>query len=57
MAAFPMGVWLVLVIITSRYYGIASVTTNVPSTVYIGKLLVYLPADVKPVTILPSYSV
>lgn len=42
MAAFPMGLWLVLVIITSWYYGIASVNTTVPSTVYIGKPLVYL---------------
>ncbi|KAL9961487.1 hypothetical protein ACROYT_G030434 [Oculina patagonica] len=35
MAIFPMGTWLAFVIVTSWFYGIASVTTSVPSTVYI----------------------
>ncbi len=51
MAIFPMGTWLAFVIVTSWFYGIASVTTSVPSTVYIGKLVVYLLTDSKPVII------
>lgn len=45
MAVFPMGIWPAFVIVTSWFYGITSVTTTVPSTVYIGKTLVYLLTD------------
>lgn len=54
MAAFPMGVWLAFMIITSLAdCGIGSVA-SVPSTVFIGKLLVYLLTYSKSMMILYS---
>lgn len=51
MAVFPMEVWFAFVTITSWFCGIASVTTTAPSAVYIGKPLLYLLTDSKPVII------
>ena len=43
MAAFSMKVWLAFMMITSwADSGIGSIASSVPSTVYIGKLFVYL---------------
>jgi len=44
MAAFPIRVWLAVVIIASwaESGGIGSIASSVPSTVFVGKRFVYL---------------